>query len=132
MRKIDKIIIHCSDTVEGVPYTIKDIRKWHLNRGFEDVGYHYVITLDGRVQRGRSLAKFGAHCKGENSHSIGICYIGGRTSSGEYKDTRTEQQKEALRKLIADIKQLYPEITCHGHNEFANKACPCFDVKKEF
>lgn len=128
MRKIDKIIIHCSATKEGVNVTPSHIREWHLVRGFYDIGYHFVITLDGIVHVGRPLSEVGAHCQGWNINSIGICYVGGLDIQGKPKDTRTEAQKNSLSRLVYELKQSFPKATVHGHNEFANKACPCFDV----
>jgi len=132
MRKIDKIILHCSATKEGQHFTVEDITQWHKARGFATIGYHYVIYLDGSVHRGRSEELIGAHCLGQNSTSVGICYIGGLDSKGNPKDTRTEAQKAALTKLVTELKGRYKNAKVHGHNEFAAKACPCFDVKKEF
>lgn len=132
MRKIDKIILHCSATKEGQHFTVDDINQWHIARGFAKIGYHYVIYLDGSVHKGRSEELIGAHCLGHNATSIGICYIGGLDSKGNPKDTRTEAQKAALIKLVSQLKVQYPKAKVHGHNEFAAKACPCFNVKKEF
>lgn len=132
MRKINKIILHCSATREGQNFTVKDITNWHLQRGFKTIGYHFVVYLDGSVHKGREIAEIGAHCQGHNSNSIGICYIGGLDKNGKASDTRTPAQKAAIKELVAKMKADFPEATIHGHNEFANKACPCFDVKKEF
>ena len=132
MRSIDKIIVHCSATREGQHVTVQQIRQWHLQRNFADIGYHYVIYLDGTVHKGRPLEKAGAHCKGYNAHSVGICYIGGLDRQGKPKDTRTAAQKAALLTLIRELRQRFPRATVHGHREFANKACPCFDAKKEY
>ena len=133
MREIDKIIIHCSATPEGKDYTAEDIGRWHRERGFNEIGYHYVIYRDGSIHKGRDVAKTGAHCKGQNARSIGVCYVGGMDAAGKQpKDTRTPQQKAALRALVAQLKQEYPGATVHGHNEFAAKACPCFDAKAEY
>lgn len=132
MRKINKIILHCSATKEGQNFTVADIDKWHRARGFSKIGYHYVIYLDGSVHAGRSLDEVGAHCLGHNTNSIGICYIGGLDGNGNPKDTRTLAQIESMNSLIQNLKIKYPNATIHGHNEFANKACPCFSVKKEF
>ena len=133
MRRIKEIIIHCSATPEGKDYTVSDIDKWHKARGFRCIGYHYVIYRDGSIHTGRTIDKIGAHCKGHNSYSIGICYIGGCASDGKTpKDTRTPAQKAALIKLLKDLKRKYPKATIHGHREFANKACPSFDAKKEY
>lgn len=133
IRNIKEIIIHCSDTPEGKDFTVDDIRKWHLARNFSDIGYHYVIYRDGSVHKGRDVNVSGAHCANHNSVSIGVCYIGGRAAVGTApKDTRTEAQKKALVDLLKELRKLYPEATIHGHKEFAAKACPCFDAKREY
>ena len=132
MRKIDKIIIHCSATKEGQHFTAEDIDCWHKARGFAKIGYHHVVYLDGSVHKGRDESLLGAHCLGHNATSVGVCYIGGLDADGKPKDTRTEAQKNALKKLVGQLKVRYPKATVHGHNEFAAKACPCFNVKKEF
>lgn len=132
MRKIDKIIIHCSATKEGQHFTVEDIDQWHKARGFAKIGYHYVIYLDGSVHKGRPEEQIGAHTLGHNATSVGICYIGGLDTSGKPKDTRTDAQKTALTELVDDLKAKYPKAQVYGHYEFAAKACPCFDVKKEF
>lgn len=131
-RKIDEIIIHCSATPEGKDYTVSQIRQWHLARGFADIGYHYVIYRDGSIHKGRPEYMAGAHCLGHNTRSIGICYVGGCAKDSETpKDTRTQAQKDALRRLVEGMQKKYPGATVHGHREFANKACPSFDVKTD-
>lgn len=132
MRTINKIIIHCTATPEGRETTVNEIRKWHKARGFSDIGYHYVIHINGVLEVGRSSSIPGAHCKGHNKHSIGIAYVGGVDKHGKPKDTRTKQQKRMLFDLVSLLKKEYMTATIHGHNEFANKACPSFDVQKEF
>ena len=133
MRRIDKIIVHCAATPEGKDYTVAQIRQWHLKRGFKDIGYHYVIYRDGSIHAGRPVAMAGAHCAGYNAHSIGICYIGGVEKDGKTpKDTRTEAQKASLTSLLKRLHTLYPNATLHGHREFAKKACPSFDVHKDY
>lgn len=132
MRKIDKIIIHCSATPAGRDVTIDEIRSWHIARGFNDIGYHYVIDLQGRTLPGRSEAIAGAHCLNQNSHSIGVCYVGGLDAYGRPADTRTPSQKEALIRLVAALRMRYPEASVHGHREYAAKACPCFDAAAEY
>lgn len=133
MRKIDYIIIHCSATKEGQDFKAKDIDQWHKQRGYNKIGYHYVIDLDGTVETGRHENEVGAHCKGYNSNSIGICYIGGLDRNLSVKDTRTQAQKDAMWELVIKLLSKYPNANVYGHNEFnKGKACPCFDVKKEF
>lgn len=132
-RKITEIIVHCSATAEGRNYTVEDIDRWHRNRGFGCIGYHYVIYRDGSVHDGRDVDLVGAHCKGHNSHSIGVCYIGGLASDGKTaKDTRTDEQKESLLNLFSKLTKLYPSAKVYGHRDFAKKACPSFDAKKEY
>lgn len=130
-RKIEKIIIHCSATPEGRHVTVKEIDRWHRDRGFSGIGYHWVVYLDGTVHKGRPEAINGAHTVGQNAKSIGICYIGGVDQKLKAKDTRTLAQKIALRELVKDLQSRYPGATVHGHNEFAAKDCPSFDVQKE-
>lgn len=132
MRRIDKIILHCSATPEGKHFTVADIDRWHRERGWKGIGYHYVIYLDGSIHKGRPDEIIGAHCSGQNAYSIGICYIGGLDAFGKAKDTRTPAQRKALRELVSDLKTRYPAVTVHGHNEFAKKDCPCFNVQDEF
>ena len=132
MRNINKIIVHCTATNEGKAFTANDITRWHKDRGFATIGYHYVVLLDGTIQQGRAEMVMGAHCKGYNANSIGICYIGGLDENGKSKDTRTPEQKKALLELLKRLKKDYPKATIHGHREFASKACPCFDAKAEY
>lgn len=132
-RDIKEIIVHCSATPEGKDYTVNDIRKWHLQRGFNDIGYHYVIYRNGSIHKGRIENKPGAHCKGHNNISIGVCYIGGVESDGKTpKDTRTPEQKASLLSLLRDLKKKYPKAVIHSHKDFANKACPSFEATEEY
>ena len=133
MREIEKIIFHCSATIEGQNISAATIKRWHVkDRGWSDIGYHYIIGLDGRIESGRPVNKQGAHAKGFNKTSIGVCYIGGLSKNKRAKDTRTDAQKNAMIKLIKTLKNIYPDATLHGHREFSKKACPCFDVQKEY
>ena len=134
MRQINYIIIHCSATKAGRDFHAKDIDKWHRERGFDEIGYNVVVDLDGKVELGRSEAKPGAHCKGHNSDSIGICYIGGLDENGKPADTRTELQKAALAGLVAGYKQRFPNAKVIGHRDMPNvhKAWPCLDAKEEY
>lgn len=132
-RTINEIIVHCSATPEGKDYTLDTIRQWHLQRGFSDIGYHYVIHPDGKVEEGRDVNIAGAHCCGHNSKSIGICYIGGMTADNKKaKDTRTEEQRKSLKVLLMAMRKLYPSASIHGHRDFAAKDCPSFDATEEY
>lgn len=128
-----EIIIHCSATPEGKDFTVEQIRQWHKAGGFRDIGYHWVVYRDGSVHRGRKETEVGAHCLGHNDKAIGICYIGGCAPDGKTpKDTRTPQQKEAIRQAISEIRQRWGHLPVYGHRDFARKACPSFDVHKEY
>ena len=133
MREINKIIVHCSATREGENYEVAEIRKWHLARGFSDIGYHFYIDLYGEIHKGRDINKIGANCKGHNRNSIGICYCGGVEADGKTpKDTRYDCQKESLIAVLRTLKAMYPNAVIHSHNDFANKACPSFNATKEY
>jgi len=130
MRDISKIVVHCSATPKGEYFDAKDIKRWHLANGWRDIGYHYVILLDGTIQNGRDLKIQGAHVRGFNRGSIGVCYIGGK--GGE--DTRTNAQKNSLVYLIGTLKKTFKKATVLGHRDFPNviKSCPCFNAKNEY
>lgn len=133
MRKIRKIIVHCTATPEGREVSLEELDRWHRARGFKCIGYHYVVGLDGTVHEGRKVEMIGAHCLGYNRDSIGVAYVGGIAADGKTPaDTRTETQREALRRLMLRLKADYPGATVHSHYEFAAKACPCFDAAKEY
>ena len=133
MRKISKLIIHCSATPQGRDIGAAEIRQMHVQiNGWSDIGYHYVIRLDGSIEKGRDDNITGAHCMGQNTGSLGICYIGGLKKDGKTPcDTRTRQQKKALLSLLQCLHARYPSATVHGHNEFSNKACPSFIVNSD-
>ena len=123
MRNVNEIIVHCSATREGQQVTVDTIRDWHLAKGWNDIGYHFYIDLDGTINKGRNIDKIGAHCKGHNRNSIGICYCGGVETDGKTpKDTRTQEQKDSLLNVLKTLKAMYPEAVIYSHNEFANKA----------
>jgi len=133
MRNVNEIIVHCSATREGQQVTVDTIRDWHLAKGWNDIGYHFYIDLDGTINKGRNIDKIGAHCKGHNRNSIGICYCGGVETDGKTpKDTRTQEQKDSLLNVLKTLKAMYPEAVIYSHNEFANKACPSFDATEEY
>lgn len=129
-RRIDKVILHCLATPEGRDYSVAQVREWHVkDRGFADIGYHYLIHIDGTVEEGRPLDMIGAHCTGQNAHSIGVVYAGGVDKDDKPKDTRTPAQRNAMRSLVDYLKRKYG-ASVHCHNEFANKACPSFKINE--
>lgn len=133
MRKINEIIVHCTATAEGKNFKAADIDRWHKAKGWNGIGYHHVVDLDGTVEPGRPESEVGAHCLKHNANSIGVVYVGGLASDGKTpKDTRTPEQKTALVKLLTELKRRYPNATIHGHRDFAAKACPSFDATKEY
>jgi len=137
MRLINDIIVHCSDSPDDLDIGAKEIKEWHtqkppLGNGWSDIGYHYIVRLDGTIEKGRLISKAGAHCLGHNAHSIGICYVGGRHDGKKGVDTRTKQQKGAMTKLIYNLIQMY-RCDVHGHRDYTKgKTCPNFDAHAEY
>ena len=143
MRKIDTIVIHCSATREDATLTPRQLDQMHRQRGFDGCGYHYYVRRDGTICTMRPMERMGAHAKGHNATSVGVCYEGGLNANGQAADTRTEWQKYSLRTLVKVLKQKYPGIkrVC-GHRDLSPdldgdgiispnewiKQCPCFDV----
>ncbi len=133
MRKITEIIIHCTATPRGREVKVGDIDRWHRHMGFDSIGYHYVILLDGTVQTGRDIAKQGAHCTGHNRHSIGVAYVGGlETDCKTPADTRTPAQRDAMKMLLIFLRSRFPDAVIRSHRDFAPKTCPCFDATAEY
>ena len=145
---IKNIVIHCSASYPHQNWGVREIDKMHRSRGFRKIGYHYVIKLDGNVEFGRSVEEIGAHVQGSNSHSIGICYIGGYNKGGEIVDTRTEEQKKSLINVLEMLVQKHKGTlkSIKGHRDYSPdldgdgiiernewmKGCPCFDVIPEY
>ena len=120
MRAITKHIVHCSDSLDG---DVTVIRQWHKERGWDDVGYHFIVRRDGEVEVGRTLDVIGAHCAGFNQDSVGTCLVG--------RDQFSERQFAALKRIHVMLRALFPGVSLHGHREFnAGKTCPNFDVHK--
>ena len=132
VRKITEIVVHCTATPAGRDVTVADVDRWHRQRGFNGIGYHYIVAIDGTVCPGRDVDLAGAHCRGHNSRSIGVCYVGGLDAPGRPADTRTVAQRLALHCLLSALKRLYPGVVIRGHRDFAAKACPCFDATSEY
>ena len=135
-RKIREIIVHCTATPEGSNRTVQQIREYHVKeKGWSDIGYHYLIDLYGNILEGRDVDIIGAHCSrgGHNTYSIGVCYVGGCDKQMKPKDTRTELQKNSLLSLLMNLKKLYPDAMIYGHHDFdKGKECPCFDARTEY
>lgn len=146
MRSINMIVVHCSATRADCALTTEDLETIHRRRGFRGIGYHYYIHRDGTVVNTRALELVGAHAKGHNAHSIGICYEGGLDARGNPKDTRTPEQRSALHLLVHQLLQQFRNARVCGHRDLSPdldgdgkvepwewvKQCPCFEVSKEF
>ena len=131
-RSISELIIHCTATFADQRVTVADITRWHKQRGWHTIGYHYLIDQAGNIFPGRPENQSGAHCLNHNAHSIGIAYCGGLDGNGNPADTRTPAQKAALIRLLTELKHRYPTAAIHSHRDFAPKACPCFDATSEY
>ena len=129
----DYIVVHCSATRPSQDISVKDIRKWHLDRGWADVGYHFIIRRNGTLETGRPAHVYGAHVSGYNNTSIGICLVGGVSEADVNKaeNNFTDEQFQTLAWLVWGLKFRYPDATVQGHRDFPNvaKACPSFDVR---
>lgn len=117
-----EIIIHCAATPNGKHFTAEDIHRWHLQRKWSGIGYHYVIRVDGVLEVGRPEYWTGAHAAGHNTGSIGICLIG--------TDKYNLDQWSILKNLLTKLSAKYIGVNIIGHNEISNKTCPGFDVQK--
>lgn len=131
-REINKIIIHCSATPPNMDIDAKRVNEWHLENGWSGIGYHFFIKRNGQIEIGRPIEKSGAHTKGHNSKSIGICYAGGVDKNQNPEDNRTNEQKESLVLLLKTLKNMFTNAVIHGHRDFSSKACPSFDATKEY
>ena len=133
MRRIDLIVVHCSATRCDKPFGVKALIRCHQER-FGFTGYHYYVTRDGRTYQTRHEQLVGAHARGYNSHSLGVCYEGGYDKQGRVADTRTKAQKKALLDLLKRLKAEHPDARIVGHRDLpgVKKACPCFDAASEY
>ena len=133
MRKIDLIVVHCSATRCDRSYPVETLIADHGKR-FGYTGYHYYVTRDGRLYQTRHENLVGAHAKGYNKHSIGVCYEGGLNPQGKPADTRTDKQKKTLLGLLCSLKLDYPDAMILGHRDLpdVHKVCPCFNAKEEY
>lgn len=128
-ENIKYIIVHCAATKPSQDIGVEEIRRWHLERGFKDIGYHYVIRRDGSIESGRPEWNVGAHAKGYNASSLGVCLVGGLDNEGRPEPNYTPQQWSSLYRLVRDLHNRCPNADIIGHNNVAAKDCPCFDVR---
>lgn len=133
-RKSTKyLVVHCSATRPSLDVGAKEIRQWHKNQGWEDIGYHFVIRRDGKVEKGRPEGMVGAHVAGFNATSIGVCMVGGVNQNDFTKPENnfTKEQFASLKTLMATLSKKYPGAVVLGHRDFprVSKACPSFDAK---
>ena len=128
---IKYLAVHCSASKPDVYVDASVINRWHVDRGFAKIGYHYVIKRDGTVEKGRADTEIGAHVQGYNRMSLGICLAGGLDANGNPLANYTNEQYAALEILLKKLLVTHPHAVVQGHRDFPNvaKACPCFDVK---
>ena len=134
MRKITHLVVHCAATRPSQNIGVLTIRKWHMDKGWSDIGYHWVIRRDGTLETGRPEKRSGAHVRGHNSHSVGICLVGGINEDSLRPEMNyTKSQWSALKRLLTHKQIQYPDAEIMGHRDFPGvaKACPCMDVRKE-
>lgn len=145
-RRIDAIVIHCTASKPDKDLTVSDVRRMHKANGWSDIGYHYLIRMDGTIENGRDVDIMGAHVSGHNAHTIGVCYVGGLDANGNPRDTRTENQKNAMLNLLMMLKAAYPNAIIKGHRDYSPdkngngivepqewiKSCPCFDAARAY
>ena len=129
-KETKHVIVHCAATKPSMDVGVREIRQWHKERGFLDIGYHFVIRRNGTIEDGRDVNQVGAHTVGQNETSVGVCLVGGVDVKLQPQANFTPQQMATLRKLLGDLKVLFPQALVKGHRDFAAKACPSFDVKR--
>lgn len=130
-RSTKYIVIHASATRPVQDIGAKEIRVWHKSKGWSDIGYHLVIRRNGKVEKGRAIDVVGAHVKGYNSNSVGICMVGGIGDDFQPAANFTREQWASLKTVVSDLVKRYPDAGVLGHRDFpdVHKACPCFDAK---
>lgn len=128
-ERIKYIVVHCAATKPNQNIGVKEIDRWHKQRGWAGCGYHFVIRRDGTRETGRKLSKIGAHVRGHNRESIGICLAGGLNKQGKAEENFTKAQYKRLRKLLDELEKQFVNANIIGHRDLdPMKACPCFDV----
>lgn len=132
LKAVNFIVVHCSATPEDMDIGADEIKRWHLQRGWLDIGYHYVIRRNGKVEKGRPTNVPGAHARGFNHLSLGICLVGGVESDKKTAEANfTQAQWESLELQLRELKRAYPEAEILGHRDLprVQKQCPSFDVR---
>lgn len=129
IEDIDLAVIHMTETPPEMDIGVKTVDSWHRQRGFDSVGYHFIVRKDGSVELGRPLTTVGAHTRGKNKNSVGICYVGG----WDGKDDRTCEQKQSIIAILMYLRVVLPKgLIVRGHNDFSDKTCPNFNARKEY
>ena len=135
MRTITLIVVHCSAVRPDQSSSAAQIDSWHRKERYWKlgIGYHYVVRRNGTIEPGRPEEQIGAHCLNHNAHSIGVCYEGGLDIRGQPADTRTAEQKQAMRQLLEELHGRYPRALIVGHHDLnPGKNCPCYDAAREY
>ena len=142
--RVDYLVVHASATPADLDIGVEEIDRWHKERGWNGIGYHFVIRRDGTLEAGRSITKAGAHVYGYNRVSLGICMVGGVTKDGKPENNFTDEQFNTLHTLLISLRQMYPRAEILGHRDLSPdidgdgiiekwewlKDCPCFDVRE--
>lgn len=137
---IDTIMVHCTATPPKREVTVAELDAWHKAENFERcsnghyAGYHLLVHIDGSYERIRPDNERGQHCpqSNMNNRAVSVCYVGGVDNNNKPCDTRTEAQKKTLVTLLRTLRAKYPNAQIVGHRDYASKACPSFDAKKEY
>lgn len=128
-QSTDAIFVHCSATKASQNVGVREIRQWHKEQGWLDVGYHYIVRRDGTIEAGRDEGAVGSHARGYNSTSIGVCLVGGIDAKGKPEANFTDAQMKSLRALLGELKGRYPDAAIMAHHDVAPKACPSFNLQ---
>lgn len=127
-KETNAIFVHCSATKPSMDIGVREIRQWHKEKGWLDIGYHFVIRRDGTVEEGRAIEAVGSHVQGYNSDSVGVCLVGGIDAKGNFEANFTPEQMNALRSLLVTLQVMYPKASIRAHHDVAPKACPSFNL----
>ena len=122
------IFVHCSATKPSMDIGVREIRQWHKEQGWLDVGYHFIIRRDGIVEEGRPVEAVGSHVKDWNNVSVGVCLVGGIDSSGKFEANFTKKQMDSLEIKLEELQDLYSDAVLKAHHDVAPKACPSFNL----